>query len=232
MKLPPAQLRRLHPFICGINSSDMNAVDHVERMIKAYPGLWQGIGEVFARHDDLSALTYDGVSRADMRSFDRLADLAEKYDMPMLIHSNIGPAWTEQPNYLNEIEYLVRAHPKAKIIWAHAGISRRIVIPNHTEILARLLNQYPNLRVDISWVIFEQEIAPNNLLDKRWPELIEQFPDRFIIGSDVVGTFSQYKPTIQRYYLLLDALDPATARKVAKENFLSLLPPRRVTSVN
>jgi len=58
----------------------------------------------------------------------------------------------------------------------------------------------------------------------RWPALIEQFPDRFIIGSDVVGTFSRYKETIQRYYLLLDALSPATARKVAKENFLSALP--------
>jgi hypothetical protein len=88
-----------------------------------------------------------------------------------------------------------------------------------------MLQQYPNLRVDISWVIFEQEIAPNNVLDKGWPALIEQFPDRFIIGSDVVGTFAQYKPTIQRYYLLLDALKPQTARRLARENFLAALPP-------
>jgi hypothetical protein len=32
---------------------------------------------------------------------------------------------------------------------------------------------------------------------------------------------------LQRYYLLLDALQPATARKVAHDNFLALLPARR-----
>lgn len=224
--LPETRRRRLHPFICGINSADQNAVDHVQRMLAAYPDFWEGIGEVFARHDDLTALTYGEASRADMRSFDRLVTLAEQNDLPILIHSNIGSAWLEQPTYQSEIEYLVRNHPRARIIWAHAGISRRIVIPNHTEIIAGMLRQYPNLKVDISWVIFDQEIAPNNVLNPAWPALIEQFPDRFIIGSDVVGVFTQYQATIQRYYLLLDALRPETARKVARENFLSVLPAR------
>ena len=48
-----------------------------------------------------------------------------------------------------------------------------------------------------------------------------------MIGSDTVGFFDQYKPTLQRYYLLLDALKPETARKVAHDNFLALLPARR-----
>jgi hypothetical protein len=48
-----------------------------------------------------------------------------------------------------------------------------------------------------------------------------------VIGSDTVGVFDQYKTTLQRYYLLLDALKPATARKVAHDNFLALLPARR-----
>ncbi len=226
MGLSPDKRKRLHPFICGLNSADKNAVDHVERMMAAYPGLWEGIGEVFARHDDLSALTYGDTSRANMQSFDRLIALAEKHDMPILIHSNIGSAWRENTDYLSEIEYAVKNHPNAKIIWAHCGISRRIVIANHTQILDRMLQTYPNLRVDISWVIFEQEIAPNGLLNKDWPALIEKYPDRFIIGSDVVGTFAQYKSTIQRYYLVLDALKPETAKKVAGENFLAALPHR------
>jgi hypothetical protein len=224
MGLSPEKRKRLHPFICGFNSADKNAVDHVERMLAAFPGLWEGIGEVFARHDDLTALTYGDTSRANTQAFDRLIALAEKHDMPILIHSNIGSAWRENTDYLSEIEYAVKNHPNAKIIWAHCGISRRIVIPNHTQILDRMLQTYPNLRVDISWVIFEQEIAPNGVLNKDWPALIEKYPDRFIIGSDVVGTFSQYKSTIQRYYLVLDALKPATAKKVAQENFLAALP--------
>jgi len=124
------------------------------------------------------------------------------------------------------VEEAVRTHPKTKIIWAHAGISRRIVIPNHTDIPRRLAGQYPNLTIDLSWVIFDQEIAPNGVLDRKWASLLDEFPTRFVIGSDTVGVFEQYKPTLQRYYMLLDAVKPATAQKVAHDNFLALLPKR------
>ena len=227
LDLPKEKQARLHPFICGINSADRNAVDHVERMLAAYPNLWQGIGEVFLRHDDLTALTFGDVPRATSKAFGRLLDLAAARDLPVLVHSNIGPAWMEKPDYLGEIESAIRTHPSTRVIWAHAGISRRIVIPNHTEILRRMLGQYPNLTIDLSWVIFEQELAPGGVLDRRWVSLIEEYPGRFVIGSDIVGFFDQYKPTLQRYYLLLDALKPGTARLVAHDNFLGLLPARQ-----
>jgi len=226
LDLPKDKQARLHPFICGINSADRNAVDHVERMLALYPGFWQGIGEVFLRHDDLTALTYGDASRADNKAFDRLMDLAAKSGLPILVHSDIGPAWTERPTYLGEIESSIQSHPATRVIWAHAGISRRIIIANHTDILRRMLGRYPNLAIDLSWVIFEQEIAPGGILDRRWPALIEEFPGRFVIGSDTVGFLDNYKPTLQRYYVLLDALQPATARKVAHDNILALLPRR------
>jgi hypothetical protein len=227
LDLPEDQQARLHPFICGINSADRNAVDHVQRMLALYPNFWQGIGEVFLRHDELTALTYGETPRGTSDAFGRLLDLGAASNLPVLVHSDIGAAWLEKPDFLNEIESAIRAHPKTRIIWAHAGISRRIVIPNHTEILRRMLAQYANLTIDLSWVIFDQEIAPNGVLDRRWATLIEEFPARFVIGSDTVGVFDQYKTTMQRYYLLLDALQPETERKVAHDNFLALLPARR-----
>jgi hypothetical protein len=226
LDLPKDQQARLHPFICGINSADRNAVDHVRRMLALYPNFWQGIGEVFLRHDELTALTYGETSRGTSDAFSRLLDLGAASNLPVLVHSDIGAAWLEKPDFLNEIESAIGAHPKTRIIWAHAGISRRIVIPNHTEILRRMVAQYPNLTIDLSWVIFDQEIAPAGVLDRRWASLIEEFPTRFVIGSDTVGVFDQYKATLQRYYLLLDALKPETARKVAHDNFLALLPAR------
>ena len=225
LDLPKDKQARLHPFICGFNSADRNAVDHVERMLALYPGFWQGIGEVFLRHDDLTALTYSDAPRATSDAFGRLLDLAASRHLPILVHSDIGPAWLEVPTYLGEIESAIRTHPKTRVIWAHAGISRRIVIANHTDILRRMLRQYPNLTLDLSWVIFEQEIAPGGALDRRWVSLIEEYPDRFVIGSDSVGFFDTYKPTLQRYYLLLDALKPETALKLARANFLALLSP-------
>jgi hypothetical protein len=226
LDLPKDQQARLHPFICGINSADRNAVDHVRRMLALYPNFWQGIGEVFLRHDELTALTYGETPRGTSDAFGRLLDLGAASNLPVLVHSDIGPAWLEKPDFLNEIESAIRAHPKTRIIWAHAGISRRIVIPGHTGILRRMLAQYANLTIDLSWVIFDQEIAQSGALDRRWATLIEEFPTRFVIGSDTVGVFDQYKTTLQRYYLLLDALKPETARKVAHDNFLALLPAR------
>ena len=51
--------RRFHPFICGFNPTDKNAIDHVRRMFEWYPDFWEGIGEVLTRHDDLTALRAD-----------------------------------------------------------------------------------------------------------------------------------------------------------------------------
>lgn len=232
LDLPKDKQARLHPFICGFNSADRNAVDHVERMLALYPNFWQGIGEVFLRHDDLTALTYGDVPRATSSAFGRLLDLAAARDLPMLVHSDIGPARLEHPDYLGEIESAIRTHPNTRVIWAHAGISRRIVIANHTDILRRMLGQYRNLMIDLSWVIFEQELAPGGALDRKWVSLIEEYPRRFVIGSDTVGFFDQYKPTLQRYYLLLDALKPETARNIAHDNFLALLPERRLGGVS
>ena len=226
LDLPKDKQARLHPFICGFNAADRNAADHVERMLALYPNFWQGIGEVFLRHDDLTALTYGPTPRATSAAFGRLLDLAAARNLPVLVHSDIGPAYLEQPEFLGEIESAIRAHPHTRMIWAHAGISRRIVIPNHTDILRRMLAEYPNLTVDLSWVIFDQEIAPDNVLDRRWVGLIEEYPGRFTIGSDTVGFFDKYQPTVERYYLLLDALRPETARKIAHDNFLALLPAR------
>ena len=194
------------------------------RSIRIFGKAW---AKFFCGMTNLTALTYGETPRGTSDAFSRVLNLAAERNLPVLVHSDIGAAFVEKPDFLEEIETAIRNHPKTHIIWAHAGISRRIVIPNHTEILRRMLAAYPNLTVDLSWVIFDQEIAPGGVLDKRWASLIEEYPTRFVIGSDTVGTFDQYKPTLQRYYLLLDALQPATARKVAHDNFLALLPARK-----
>lgn len=224
--LPPAQQQRLHPFISGFNATDPNAVDHVERMLALFPGVWEGIGEVMTRHDDLTALTYGETARADHLALEAVYGLAAQHDLPVSIHSNIGSVWLQEPIYLHELEGAVKKHPHTRSIWAHAGISRRITIPTLTTVLEQLLSTYTNLWIDLSWVVFDQAIAPNGQLNRDWVVLIEKFPDRFMIGSDAVGHFHSYSTTITRYYLLLDALSPQTAGKVARENFLGVLPQR------
>src|SRR3546814_6557093 len=58
--------------------------------------------------------------------------------------------------YLPEIEEPLRNHPHTRFIWAHAGTSMEL--HRHQEKLeflhdtvSRLLDDYPNLYIDLSW---------------------------------------------------------------------------------
>ncbi len=224
MSLPNRDRKRFHPFICGFNGSDRNAVDHIQRMLEWYPGFWQGIGEVMTRHDDLSALTYGETAHADSIALDPVYKLAAEQDLPVFIHSNVSSVWKRDPLYLHEMEDAVKRNPKTRFVWCHAGVSRRVDVPTLTQELRRLLGAYPNLSIDLSWVVYDSYLVKENKASTDWTDLIEAFPTRFMIGSDIVGHFAAYAPTMQRYYILLDALKPETARRVARENFLAELP--------
>ncbi len=58
----------------------------------------------------------------------------------------------------------------------------------------------------------------------QWLALIDDFADRFMIGSDNIGHFKSYNQNILKYYVLLDVLSPAKAEMVALKNFPGLLP--------
>jgi hypothetical protein len=129
LDLPAAQRARVHPMISGFNPTDKNAIDHVRRMMDWYPGMWEGIGEVMARHDDLTRLTTDETGRANHPAMTAVYDYAAENDLPVWLHSNIGTVGLEEPIYLDELRNAVKDHPKTRIVWCHAGFSRNLKIP-------------------------------------------------------------------------------------------------------
>ncbi|MHC6226485.1 amidohydrolase family protein [Pseudomonas sp. X10] len=232
-QLPAEQRRRFHPFLSGLNPVDKNAVSHIERMLELYPGLWQGIGEVFTRHDDLTALTTGDTPRANNEAMTRIYHLAAERDLPVLIHSNITSKRERNPLYLTEIEEPLRNHPHTRFIWAHAGTSLEIhrhqtqmdfLLPT----LTRLLKDYPNLYIDLSWSVLEPYLLDEEGTPRKaWVELVTRFPERFMLGSDVVGRFNTLGEQMHGFKPFLDALPEDVAQKVAKDNFLAVLPKGR-----
>lgn len=216
--------RRFHPFLCGFNPTNRNAIDHVRRMVRWYPDFWEGIGEIFTRHDDLTGLTYGETARANNIALNPVYDFAAENDMPVQMHNDIGNKWLREPVYMHEMEDAIREHPETRFIWAHVGISRDFNIPSIIKEADRLLKAYDNLWFDLSWVVFEDNVAPGGKLDPNWVSLIEDYPGRFMIGTDKVGRFDTYVKEIEKYDLLLEALKPETSRLVATENFLRVLP--------
>lgn len=229
-KLPAEQRRRFHPFLTGFNPVDKNAVSHIERMLELYPGLWQGIGEVFTRHDDLTALTSGDTPRANNEAMTRIYHLAAERDLPVLLHSNITSKRERNPLYLAEIEEPLRNHPHTRFIWAHAGSS--LEIHRYQEqmdfllpVLTRLLEDYPNLYVDLSWSVLKPYLLdPQGVPRQDWVALVERFPQRFVLGSDLVGRFDSLGEQMHGFDPFLDALPAAVAEQVSRTNFVNLLP--------
>ena len=227
------QLARLHPFICGFNPTDLGAVDRIGKTIKAYPGVWKGIGEIMSRHDDLTNLTTGERPSADHPALRRVYDFAGLLQgMPVSIHHNIAPISPSgafrEPLYLPELLTCFEGHPKTNFIWCHAGISRRIVVKNLPAILDGVLAEHKNhVYIDLSWVVFQDYVLKDL---EAWAALVEKYPENFMVGSDVVGGLRNYVATIRVYDKLFAVLaDEELVRKVASENFIRLMPKEGVT---
>lgn len=228
--LPEDQRHRFHPFLSGFNPNDKNSDAHIRRMLELDPGLWQGIGEVFTRHDDLTALIDGDTPRANNEAMLRIYHLAAEYDLPVMLHSNITSKRERNPLYLAEIEEPLRNHPHVRFIWAHAGTSMEIhrhqkkldfLLPT----LKRMLGDYPNLYVDLSWTVLQPYLLDKNgKPDPEWLKLVEKYPERFMLGSDVVGRFEGLGEYLRAYAPFLDALPEDVAKRVARDNFLAVLP--------
>lgn len=231
-RLPEAQQRRFKPFLSGFNPNDKNADAHIERMLALYPSFWQGIGEVFTRHDDLTALIQGEAPRANNEALARVFRLAAKHDLPVLLHSNLTSVREREPLYLDELETALSKHPQTRFLWAHAGTSAELhraqgKLGFLRETLADLLARHDNLWIDLSWSVLEPYILDTDGKPRAtWIALIEAYPDRFVIGSDLVGHFDRIGTKLSEFDVLLDALPPDTARKLAHANLLALLPER------
>ena len=228
------KLTRLHPFVCGLDTTDLGAVDLAIKRIREYPGVWEGRGELMSRHDDLTNLTTGERPRANHPSFIRLFKFAGRVSLPVSIHHNVAPisrneSELKQPLYLDEFLALLKntIHDKAnaanrpKVIWCHAGISRRIVVENYRQTLERILDDYhENLYLDLSWVVLGAYVYKNL---EEWVALIQKYPDNFLIGSDSVGKYSGIPMELKKYQALLSALPAETRSKVAYKNLASIL---------
>ena len=233
-KIQLDKLTRLHPFICGLDTTDLGAVDLAIKRIQEYPGIWEGLGELMSRHDDLTNLTTGERPRANHPSFIRLFKFAGRVSLPVSIHHNVAPISRSEnevklPWYLDEFSALLKstiidepnAADRPKVIWCHAGISRRIVVKNYRQTLERILDEHhENLYLDLSWVVLGAYVYKN--LDE-WVALIQKYPDNFLIGSDSVGKYTGIPMELKKYQALLNALPTETRSKVAYKNLAGIL---------
>jgi predicted TIM-barrel fold metal-dependent hydrolase len=114
------------------------------------------------------------------------------------------------------IDLLMTHAPKAKMIWAHTGISG---VP--AARVRELLLRYPSLLGELS---YRPGITDSAGLTNAWRAMFMEFPERFLLGSDtwVNQRWESYDQNMNEYRQWLGQLPPAVASKIAWQNGASL----------
>ncbi|MFN4148794.1 MAG: amidohydrolase family protein [Rhodocyclaceae bacterium] len=204
-----------------------------------------GFGEIAVHHLSLPQMgsfhPYESIA-ADHPLLLLLADLAAENDVPIDIHFDAAPHDiaplppplpqnrlnpTEVKANLAAFERLLEHNRAARIIWSHAGSDpiRSRTPQLCRELLARHPNLYMSVRVGRGAPHPAFALDESNRLKPIWRKLFEDFPDRFVLGSDIFhppqpgAVRAEFmKATLDNLRTLLDQLPPNLARMLAKEN--------------
>jgi len=116
---------------------------------------------------------------ADLPVPRRMVALAREHGLLLHAHSDVDC-----------IERLLTQWPEARILWAHSGFDR-------PQAVREVLRRHPRLWCDLA---FRGDHASANLVDPAWRAAFDEFPGRFMIGTD---TFTperwHYIPTHASY---------------------------------
>lgn len=207
-----------------------------------------GFGEITAHHLSLVANHPYESAPADHPLLLLLADLAGNKDAVIDFHFDVvvedmkAPEWLPPPNpasfqaNLAAFERLLAHNRNARIVWAHAGSD---MLGQWTVSLSRmLLAKHPNLFLSLRMAPGRapenHPLNANDQIKPEWHRLLNDFPDRFVIGGDqffvadavIAGparVFAQRAGiTRQRANLFLAALPEGLARKIGFENALRI----------
>lgn len=184
----------------------------------------KGVGEIFANNKTTNPKpNMRRKTRIDAPTYRAILDLVEKYGGAMSMHVQ----WDSDS--IEQLRVLADHNPNGNIIWAHCGndgsaYDVRQVLKSHLNIYCDLsARSKPKLS---NWVINKRpqaEIFTSYSLNGSWQDLIEEMPDRFMVGTDTKGG-SKYDKNISNIRNgLLANLSQETAEKVAYKNAQRLL---------
>jgi hypothetical protein len=224
--LTPEQQQRLDPMITGFNPTDMYAADHIRRVLLNFPGVFSGIGEFSIHKEFVSSKVSGDVASLQDPALDRILDFCKASGLLVILHSDIDNPYPKPgaPNYLDGMKELVKRHPDTPIIWAHVGVGR-VVHPIKDQFSAiEIMLQDPdlkNLYFDISWDETAKYIVATEASLAHTVDVLEKYPDRFLMGTDNVAPATQEKH-LQVYHMydpLWSALSPTTSLALRKGNY-------------
>ena len=192
---PSRIVPELRPYHGEAGSSNWTKAEGMEAYLtgrlESYPH--EGIGEFHILNLDTS----------DEPLFRRVIAMARERDIPLHVHSGTEP-----------IRWLYGLDPEVKMIWAHAGLGE----PPAAAVY-ELMKEFPSLYADTS--LRERNIIGfYDTIDPDWLQIIMEFQDRLMIGSDtwVNSQWDRYADIMAINRQWLAKLPRSVAEKIAYKN--------------
>lgn len=201
-----------------------------------------GFGEIPIEHFSLPNMgprhAYSVVD-ADHPLLFLLADIAADKEVPIDVHFDLVPDDMPLPDILKSppnprqlkgnlpaFERLLAHNPRARIVWSHVG--HEPIQTRGPTVVRRMLQAYPNLymsfRINRGGPPPTMAMSREGALKPGWLQLIQDFPDRFMLGSDSfyaregVKQRGSTEEGMNNLRSLVEQLPEAVGRKVASEN--------------
>ncbi len=201
-----------------------------------------GFGEMAILHLSMSANHAFEEAPADHELFLLLADIAAQNDAPIDIHMDpvIEDMQTPDPlltrsaqnpttlqGNIESFEALLAHNADARIVWAHTADTTGDL---SAELLRGLLGEHPNLYLSLRLSLprgpaFSRR---DNVLDdsgnvrQEWLDLIEDYPDHFVIGSDTFWGGGEAGPSQTLVASFLAQLPGNVAQMVVCQNVAAI----------
>lgn len=173
---------------------DPGIVPYLEERLKR--GVHRGIGEFHVHGSDIKTPVLK-----------RIAELAVERDIFLHAHSDDAA-----------VQALFEIEPRAKIIWAHAGMS------SGAKAVGAMMDRHAKLWADLSYRY--GDVAPGGTLDPEWKALLVRHADRFMLGSDtwVTSRWESVGAMATEARRFLEQLPRDVAEKIASKNIERLFP--------
>lgn len=205
-----------------------------------FPGMFKWVGEInlvkqalWPNHEGLP------IPRASIKDWKPFMDEFRRQDIPMALHCDLGNN-QNGTQFLALMDGVLRTYPENKIIWVHmAGISKQlnphlqnetgtsfleklhkpITIESHVRMIEERLKNYSKLMIDLSWDILYDELYTLPAEKAMYVNLINQYPDRFLSGSDHVAsiekTEDKYRKEVNKTSAIYKDLNDVAFRNIA-----------------
>lgn len=203
-------------------------------------------GEIAVLHVSIPAMgpqhPYESVP-ADHPLLLLLADIAAELDVPIDLHCDLVPENMPLPDQLRAnpanpsqlqanlpgLERLFSHNQKTRFVWAHVGFEP--LLTRDIPVVRHMLQSHPNLYMSFrlnrgapkpaATIDADGEIKP------QWDDLIQEFSDRFVLGSDAFyqggGIARGSSDTgLDNLRKLVDQLPPDVGNKIASGNAIRI----------